>query len=60
MEQSKKREREKRFNRLYEKVKFEMELEGFVFTAEDREVIRKVYLGEMTREELIEQTKNNK
>lgn len=50
--------REEEFEKSWESVKYDLELEGFTVTEEDKEVIRKVVLGEMSREQLIECLKN--
>lgn len=46
-----------RLEEAFRKAKFELELEGFVFTEEDEQVVKAVARGEMTREELIERLK---
>ncbi|MGP4074218.1 antitoxin VbhA family protein [Piscibacillus sp. B03] len=45
------------FEQSFAHVKHQLEIEGFEVTEEDKEVIRKVAMGEMSREELIEQLK---
>lgn len=45
------------FEKVWPQTKATMEIEGFIMTAEDKEVIRKVCMGEMSREEIIEDLK---
>ncbi|WP_179298644.1 hypothetical protein [Evansella halocellulosilytica] len=47
-----------RFEKLFEQAKWQLEVEGFKVTEEDKEAVRKVIMGEMSREQLIEQLKN--
>lgn len=45
------------FEKAWERAKYQLELEGFIMTAEDKEAVRKVWMGEMSREELVESLK---
>lgn len=48
------------FKKAWPQTKATMEIEGFVMTPEDKEAIRKVCMGEMSRDELIKQLKGDK
>lgn len=47
------------FEKSWKQTKATMEIEGFVMTPEDKEAIRKVCMGEMSREQLIEDLKTS-
>ena len=47
----------KKLDELYQKAKYQGELEGHVFTDEDEKIIKAVASGKMTREELIKMHK---
>lgn len=48
------------FEKAFRQAKASMELEGFTITEKDRETIRKVCMGEMSHEELINDLKQKK
>ncbi|HLU23450.1 MAG TPA: hypothetical protein VKZ77_13380 [Bacillaceae bacterium] len=48
------------FEQVYKRAKYQLELEGFILTEEDKEVIRKVVMGDMSRQELLEILQNEK
>ncbi|HLU20987.1 MAG TPA: hypothetical protein VKZ77_00725 [Bacillaceae bacterium] len=48
------------FEQIYNRAKYQLELEGFILTEEDKEVIRKVVMGDMSRQKLMEILQNGK
>lgn len=45
------------FEKSWEDVKYQLELEGFKVTEKNRENVRKVMMGEMSRKDLIKKYK---
>ncbi|MFZ3580317.1 hypothetical protein [Virgibacillus sp. DJP39] len=51
---------QEQFEKNWRQVKYQLELEGFNVTEEDQEAVRKVTMGEMPREQLVEDLMKNR
>jgi hypothetical protein len=51
---------EKKLDNLFKKAQYQLELEGFQLTEEDEKAIKAVIRGDLSREALINNLKQNK